>query len=474
MRKDPDKVLDFLEHIYQENQEIKQENQELRSRLQKLEGELAKYTSLHIPSSKQIYPKKRGKSSGMPLQAKQKRGGSKKGKTGITWDQGTPDQEFHHRVEKCVCCNIVADPAPQKIVISKRILEIPEPIEIQLQEHHIYQFVCPKTGKTTQAGNPTLEGTSLGPNLLALVTTSRYRTGGSFENIAQLIADNSTIKPSQTTMNRGVAAVSEALEQEAEKIGKEVMNSDWVNIDETSHKLVEEGKKGKVGSKKIWTWTFATANSAYYKVELSRGQKVLKQALEYRDPDRPPLIAICDCYPAYMGMFEKKQLCWAHLLRNSKEFENHCQGCTSLHDELVDLYQRIEKLHTKLHQSGKEAVTDKIYQHALNQMNSIGKPQKEDCKKSTTLRKRLRRLGEFYLTCLQYPDVAMTNNHAERLLKSVILHRSNGKSLRSKHAMKLYGNLLTVLTTWKLQKRPLGETLRNFIHQWINKAKLID
>jgi len=74
MKKDPDKVLDFLEHIYLENQQIKEENQELRSHLHHLERELAKYTSPHIPSSKQLYPKKskkRGKPSGLPIKTKE-------------------------------------------------------------------------------------------------------------------------------------------------------------------------------------------------------------------------------------------------------------------------------------------------------------------------------------------------------------------------------------------------------------------
>ena len=68
----------------------------------------------------------------------------------------------------------------------------------------------------------------------------------------------------------------------------------------------------------------------------------------------------------------------------------------------------------------------------------------------------------------------MENGHAERLLKSVIVHRSNGKPLRSVNAMKEYGILLTVLTTWKLRGLAIGSTLRGWIGKQINQAKLLD
>jgi hypothetical protein len=68
----------------------------------------------------------------------------------------------------------------------------------------------------------------------------------------------------------------------------------------------------------------------------------------------------------------------------------------------------------------------------------------------------------------------MENSHAEQLLKTVIVHRSNGKPLRSKEAMKQYGTLLTVLTTWKMRGLPIGSTLRDWIEKQINQAKLLE
>ncbi|MFV2016086.1 MAG: hypothetical protein ACC656_11695, partial [Candidatus Heimdallarchaeota archaeon] len=147
-----------------------------------LERNLLKYTSPHIPSSKQLYPKKKKMiKSGLPKKVKGKRGGSKIGRSGVTWDQKEPDEVIHNFVKECLNCHKVADENVQKIAFTKRILEIPEQIKISVQEYHIHKYEC-DCGRTTQAEEPTVEGTSLGPNFLTFITSARSHTGGSFEN----------------------------------------------------------------------------------------------------------------------------------------------------------------------------------------------------------------------------------------------------------------------------------------------------
>ena len=461
LKNNPEAVLDILEHIYRENQELK-------DRVQELERELSKYTSPHIPSSKQLYPKKR---SGLPRShSKQKRGGSKKGKSGVTWDQKEPDEVFHNYVKECLNCRKVADEVDQKIAHTKRIIEIPEQVKISVQEYHIHKYEC-DCGKTTQAEDPTIEGTSLGPNFLTFMTSARYRTGGSFENLSRMVEDISGYKPSQTTLNRALAKVSDALEPIANKIAVEVMNSDYVNIDETGHKLVLEGKRSQQGSKKIWVWVFGTPKAAYYHVDMTRSKDALKTALKFRDPGKPPPISISDAYPAYLNMFETKQFCWAHLLRDSKEIEDTCLAGKILHDKLVDMFQKIKSTQKKLREKN-ESASEKVYNKALREINEIAEA--PSCKNVDKIQKHLGRRAEHYITCLRYPKIPMENGHAERLLKSVIVHRSNGKPLRSVKAMKQYGILLTVLTTWKMQGLAVGETLREYIGKQINQARLLD
>ena len=114
-----------------------------------------------------------------------------KERTITNWNTKTPDVIFHYFVKKCKNCQADAPEADQKISYSKRIMEMPQPAQIEVQEVHIHKFTCPSCHKTTQAAEPTLKGTSLGPKFLSFLTTARYHTGSSFENLSQLISDNS-------------------------------------------------------------------------------------------------------------------------------------------------------------------------------------------------------------------------------------------------------------------------------------------
>ena len=86
-----------------------------------------------------------------------------------------------------------------------------------------------------------------------------------------------------------------------------------------------------------------------------------------------------------------------------------------------------------------------MYNKALSDIKEIAGGR--TCKNVITIQIHLKRRLAHYIVCLSHPQVPMENGHAERLLKSVIIHRSNGKLLRSERAMEQCGILLTVLTT---------------------------
>jgi hypothetical protein len=70
------------------------------------------------------------------------------------------------------------------------------------------------------------------------------------------------------------------LTPEKDKITREVMNNDWLQIDETGHKLVLEDAsqiRDSSGSRKFWVWTFCTPESVYYYISLKRDKKTIKR-----------------------------------------------------------------------------------------------------------------------------------------------------------------------------------------------------
>jgi hypothetical protein len=401
------------------------------------------------------------------------RGGSKKGKSGLTWSKDKPVTIINNYVNECLNCGKKAPEKDQKISYTKRITEMPIPAQIELQEHYLYKYHCSDCDKTTQAADPTVQGTSLGINFLTFLTTARYLTGSSFENIAQLIAVNTGVKPSQTSLNRGLARVCTILEPIAEEMAHTVMNSDWIKIDSTEHLLVEQRKGKSNGSKRIWVWVFASPEAAYFSVDFTRGNNALQDALEFRDNELEPPISISDCHQDFMKIFHTKQLCWNNLLQDTEELKNLSDEGRILNEGLHDLFEQINEIRTALLnkkpvRGASEAVIDRI-RSDMDELLDID----TDLEEILAVKTHLAKFGEHYLTGLTHVNIPLTNIRAKRLLETVVLHRANGKPLRSKQAMKQYSILLTVLSTWTMNDIALQEKLRETITKQVSKPHLI-
>lgn len=467
--------LDLLEQEILSNKllkteiiELNTEITELKSEVDKLKSELAKHESPNIPSSKKLYPKQNKRISGMPRTTKKReRGGSNKGDE--TWVTQLPAKIVKSYVDKCISCSKTADKDSQMFKYSKSVIDLPKKIVLVHTKYHIYQSKC-TCGTITVANKPTLEGTCIGPNLLALNQSIRFRTGASFEKISQLLEDQTNVKLSQTAIHKGYTLLCDSLETVANEIATDVMNSEYINIDETSHKLVLEGKQSYKKSKKVWVWVAGKPTASYYHVDLTRSKKALQTMFKFIIPEAPPPISVSDAYPAYINTFEIKQFCWAHLLRDSKELEDKCENGLVMHKNLTELYKRIKLLKGKLVIKN-EPVNDVLYDKISNEFTYLAEA--PSCNNTKKMKNHLKRRSKNYITCLKNQNVPMTNNHAERLLRTVIVHRSNGKPFRSIMAMKQYGILLTVLMTWKLQKKPIASSLRTWITKQLGQSELI-
>ncbi len=165
-----------------------------------------------------------------PETGTRKRGGSDKGKSGMTWTWAAEVIIKHNYVIACINCQHEAPEADQIFNYSKRVLEMVKPLQMALYEIHSYHFECPACNKTTQAAEPTLQGTSLGPRFLAFLATMRFRTGRSFEDMSLTITEITGVKISQTSLNRAIKKVCAILQEYSENIKTGIMNADKIYL----------------------------------------------------------------------------------------------------------------------------------------------------------------------------------------------------------------------------------------------------
>ena len=66
-----------------------------------------------------------------------------------------------------------------------------------------------------------------------------------------------------------------------------------------------------------------------------------------------------------------------------------------------------------------------------------------------------------WFTCVVHTDVEPTNNFAEQALRELIVQRKIMGGLRSRDGAVVLERIVTCLSTWKKQGKPLFETLRS-------------
>ena len=252
----------------------------------------------------------------------------------------------------------------------------------------------------------------------------------------------------------------------------QVINSEWITIDSVEHAFVEQRREKTTQSKTLWIWVFASPEVAYFSIDFSQRRNALYNLLKKRNLDLQPLISISHCNPIYMEPFEEKQLCWACLLDESEKLAGTSSEGQLFHDSLSDLNERVNEIRTKLlNKTPIQGASESVYQTALHFFEELIELETES-QELITLQKHLKEEAKNYLTCLKYPNIPMTNLFSTRLLNSVLLHQTQGP-LRSISAMKQYGTLLSVLTTWNLQEIPVQEKLFSVLSAYTSESRLL-
>ncbi len=370
------------------------------------------------------------KSQNHDIQLINSKGGSRKGKTGMTWSKKEPDQILHNYVEKCISCGNIAAKTTQKISYSKRIMEMPSIANIILQEVHIHKFRCDKCGKITQAKGTTLKGTSLGPRFLAYLTNIRYMTCDSFENLAQVILVSTGVKPSQTSLNRGLAKVSEILVNYAEENARKVMNSDWISIYHTG--LLSSGNKKNLG-----IWIYQSKDDVYFNLVLSNENTFSPLDFVKKHNNRIPIVIVEN----NEYNFNTVQLCWSNLINRIKYLDDK-----QLENDILDLYNLIGSI------SKDEFIME--YNKILGTKYS---------KNTIEIINHLRREMENYLRFLDHPGMPHSIDRAKEIITSVLFNKTKMRILRNKGMVRQYCTIINVLSNWDLKNIEIINSLTDII-----------
>ena len=344
-----------------------------------------------------------------------------------------------------------------------RIIQQVELIEVPLirEEHRSYPVWCPKCGKSHHMPFPPevyKEGL-FKARLTSLVAYMKNVCHASFSTIRKYIRDVLGEKVSRGYLRKIIEKVSLSLEAPYNELLDRLPLETIVNVDETGHK--ENGDK-------FWTWVFKAELYVLFKIDKSRGSKVLIDVLgkEFNG------VLGCDYFSAYRKYMKdfniSIQFCIAHLIRDIRFLTTLTDADTKAYGQ--KLLDEVKNMFKVIHDRGSmtpqtfttalEHAKQQIITAALNDVpSSVNKNGKEEKREAQNMANRFRLHGKAYFEFITTPGIDPTNNVAEQAIRFVVIDRHVTQGTRSVKGRQSNERLWTVIATCSLQ----GRSAFNFI-----------
>jgi transposase len=425
----------------------------LQERIAALEAELAKAkknssNSSKPPSSDIVKPKK-----------PRPKGGKKREKG------GQPGHEQHLRspfppeaVNKFLPYTLDCCPdCGGTVVASRRPPEVLQQVEITatptiVTEHQGLAYWCPHCRKFHYAKLPEaiVKAGLFGARLTALVAFMKGGCHASFSTIRKFLRDVVGVQVSRGYLAKLIGKVSESLAPAYTELLERLPSEAVLNIDETGHK--ENGEK-------FWTWCFRAGLYTLFRIDKSRGSKVLLEVLgeEFQG------VIGCDYFGAYRKYMREcevlVQFCLAHLIRDVKFLltlpgrGERAYG-QRVRDALRDLFAVIHRRETMT-----AAGFQKALEAARQQVLSAAVTRVPKGNHSQNLAKRFRQHGESYFRFITTPGIDPTNNLAEQAIRFVVIDRHITQGTRSEKGRQWSERIWTVIATCAQQGREVFQFL---------------
>ena len=393
---------------------LREENKSLRKRIEELEG-------LIKEKNKPSFVKK-------DVKEEPKKTGQKEGHIG--YSRHVPeriDEIKEHKLDKCpICGGIVSDTQE----IRERIVEDIEQPKTKNTKHLIHRCYCKNCDKIVEAEfYDALPNARFGLKLMLLVLILKLDCRIPSNKVTSILSSVFGIKLSDGEIYNILRQLSEALGDYYSEIEKRIKEALIKNIDETSW---------RVNGKNNWLWIFINKEVALYVVDKKRSSKVPIKILGNQEGKT----IIEDRFSAYNELAKvsgcEQQICWAHLLRNSKDLAEHYREAKYIHKRMKFIYEKAKE--------GEEK------EKLLHWMDLIASRDYRSAEVFKFVKSVCRNHRENLFRFVDNPEIDSTNNRAERGLRHAVVIRKISNGSRSEDGAEITARLLSVLQTMKLQE----------------------
>lgn len=399
------------------------------TRLEKVEAKLAQYENSNTPSSQRRYKPRTKQDPDKPRFP-----GAPVGHQGSSVHLPKPDKIEEHTLQEQGLRHVgkrteyVIDFVQQPIMVTKHIIH-----QYQTQDDRIIE--------------PTLDLPLgiYGKNLQAFATLLHGIGGTSYEKIGEILrALRPDLSICPATILNHVDRIAKKLQPQHDKIQDVIQASPCVNADETGMRRDGQNR---------YNWVFCTPNHVLYETDTSRSRDVVTNTLG-NDYDG---VVISDGYTVYKTY--KQQRCWAHILREADALITTSPEAGPPTQYLHHIFKKA-KAAKKLRrfqdreQAAKTLAGPTELQHVISCLRTT-----DGCKKFATT---LENAAPHLFTGILDPRIPLDNNHAERMLRPLVIHRKLMGCYRNEKGERFFENVMSSPMTWKLQGKKLHKTLIHY------------
>lgn len=438
-----------------ENARLKEENAALRKRLEELEARLNKNSrnSSKPPSSNPPWM-----SNKPPKTPGERPPGGQPGHPGHSRSLLPPDQVsevVEVKPQECRKCGRRlrgTDPQPRR----HQVTDLP-PVVAQTLEYLMHRLICPDCGISTSAQLPAgVSSGNFGPGVEALAAYLSGQARLSKRLVQEVMKDCFGISMSLGAVVAAQQSVSEALEEPVSEARAYMQEQTVIHADETSWKEGSNQPDG-TGRAKAWLWVAATRWVSVFLIHAHRGadaaRALLGEFAEYLVTDR------------WNGYHEwpirKRQICWAHLIRDFTAF-SEWKGGETLGKALLEESKKLFALWHRVRDGtlGRQTFRREaglIRRRVEELLHQAARSQNRELARSCG---RMLKVFPAFWTFIRIPGMEPTNNTAERALRPGVLYRKISFGTQSSEGSRFVERMLTVVATLRLQSRNVLGYLR--------------
>jgi transposase len=344
-----------------------------------------------------------------------------------------------------------------------------EKVVVFKEEHRSYPVWCDRCHKLHYHPFPdaVVKEGLFKERLTALVTYMKAVDHASFSTIRKFIRDVMGEQVSRGYLRKVVAKASAALDAPYAELLDRLPLEQTLNVDETGHK--DNGGK-------FWTWVFRAELYVLFKIDKTRGSKVLLDVLGEEFDG----VLGCDYFSAYhkyMSDFNiTVQFCIAHLIRDIKHLtglpdaETRAYGTRLLAavKAMFQVIHRRDETDPPAFRRALEQARDRILEVALGAVPSrLDANGKELKREAFHMAKRFRENGKAYFEFITTPGIGPTNNLAEQAVRFVVIDRRITQGTRSEKGRETCERLWTVVGTCAMQGRSAFEFILAAVRAYI-------